>query len=120
MWAHLENNIVKELTDIDPFERYPEDYIWVTCPDTVQVGDMFVEDNFVTPEPEVFKPDKAFVEKQRLLAYADPITGSDRYFSEAQAAIANGYLVSSDEVKSIKQKGVDRRNKIRELFPYSS
>lgn len=38
MWARLENNIVVELTDIDPKNRFHPDLIWVKCFENTTYG----------------------------------------------------------------------------------
>ncbi|WP_179211989.1 hypothetical protein [Escherichia coli] len=41
MWARLENNVVMELTDIDPEGRFHPSLIWVECHADVQQGYIF-------------------------------------------------------------------------------
>lgn len=55
----------------------------------------------------------------RLIAYADPVNGSDRYFAEALALQADGYTASSVEVKELKQKGLARKEEIKLAYPKS-
>lgn len=118
MWAHLENNVVKELTDIDPYERYPENFEWVVCNGVVEVGYQLKDGNFFPPEPIVVVLDKAYTEVQRLLAYSNPITGSDRYFCEVLSLQAEGFSATSVEVKDAKSKGLTRKQEIKLLYPY--
>lgn len=43
MWARLENNVVMELTDIDPEGRFHPSLIWIVCPADVQQG--YIQEN---------------------------------------------------------------------------
>lgn len=56
------------------------------------------------------------VEVQRLLAYADPATGSDRYFAEATRLSIMGGTV--DEIEAAKAQGVARYNEIQSENPW--
>ncbi|CAD5747883.1 hypothetical protein BvCmsNSP073_04699 [Escherichia coli] len=51
MWARIENNVVMELTDIDPTGRYHDSLIWVECPADTQPGYTYSSGEF-TPPPE--------------------------------------------------------------------
>lgn len=61
---------------------------------------------------------KEDTEIKRLSAYANPVTGSDRYFAEAMSLQAEGFAASSTEVKETKAKGVARKSEIKSLYPY--
>lgn len=50
MWARLENNVVMELTDIDPEGRFHPSLIWVECPEDTQYGYIYDGTNFYPPE----------------------------------------------------------------------
>ena len=52
MWARIENNVVIELTDIDPAGRFHPSLIWVECPADTQHGYIYSNGEF-TPPPEV-------------------------------------------------------------------
>lgn len=52
MWARIENNVLMELTDIDPTGRYHDSLIWVECPPDTQRGYIYNSGEF-TPPPEV-------------------------------------------------------------------
>lgn len=56
------------------------------------------------------------IEALRLLAYADPINGSDRYFSEASRLTAIG--ASQQEIDAAKKAGIDRCREIKEQYPW--
>lgn len=49
MWAHIESNIVVELTDIDPDGRFHPDMKWVACPGNIQPGWEFDGADFCEP-----------------------------------------------------------------------
>ena len=71
------------------------------------------------PEDYVFEVEEGLYERQRLIAYADPVNGSDRYFAEALALQAEGFAASSAEVKELKQKGLARKEEIKLTYPKS-
>lgn len=49
MWALVENNVVIELTDVDPEGRYHPDMPWVKSSDTVKLGFIYTGSSFVAP-----------------------------------------------------------------------
>ncbi|MCF6782315.1 phage tail protein [Stutzerimonas stutzeri] len=60
-------------------------------------------------------PSRDQVEAVRLRAYADPITGSDRYFAEAQRESLMGNI---DAAEIAKTTGIARFSKIQEDHPW--
>lgn len=52
MWARIENSEVKEITDIDPTERFHPSLIWVICPVGTTQG-MVYENGEFSPAPEI-------------------------------------------------------------------
>lgn len=57
---------------------------------------------------------RAQIERLRLLAYADPVNGCDRYFSEAQRMQAMG----EDGWEDARNSGVARFEEIQLLYPW--
>lgn len=55
------------------------------------------------------------VEAQRLRAYADPLTGSDRYFAEAQRESLLGNAEAADAAKAL---GMARFAEIQAEYPW--
>ena len=53
MWARLENNLVMELTDIDPEGRFHPSLVWVECPADTQQGDLYIDGKFIAQSPAV-------------------------------------------------------------------
>lgn len=51
MWARVENNIVVEVTEIDPDGRFHPSLIWLECQDEVTPGYRYDEGKFI-PEEE--------------------------------------------------------------------
>ncbi|MFJ2712179.1 hypothetical protein ACIOZM_15000 [Pseudomonas sp. NPDC087346] len=64
--------------------------------------------------PEVPPTTKEEVEAVRLRAYAEPLTGSDRYFAEAQRM----QLMGEDGWEAIRAEGVVRFKAIQAEFPW--
>lgn len=56
------------------------------------------------------------IETKRLQAYADLITGSDRFFSEATRLQMMG--AAEDEIQAARQIGLDRYADIRASLPW--
>jgi len=56
------------------------------------------------------------IETKRLQAYADPITGSDRFFSEATRLQMMG--AAEDEIQAARQIGLDRYADIQASLPW--
>jgi len=54
-------------------------------------------------------------ERRRLRAYADPETGSDRHFAEANRLEAQG---RTDEAVAARAAGLARYSEIREAHPW--
>lgn len=50
MWARIENNVVAELTDIDPKGRFHPSLIWVECPPDTLHGYTLANGEFFPPE----------------------------------------------------------------------
>lgn len=56
------------------------------------------------------------IEQLRLRAYADPLTGSDRFFSEAARLQVMG--AESSEIDSVKSLGAARYEEIQAQYPW--
>ena len=41
MWARIENNVVMELTDIDPSGRFHPTLVWLACPEDTVEGSVY-------------------------------------------------------------------------------
>ncbi|CEE93300.1 Phage domain protein (modular protein) [Xenorhabdus nematophila str. Anatoliense] len=49
-WARLEDDIVMELTDIDPTGRFHPLLIWVGCPAETRTGCRYENGKFIQPD----------------------------------------------------------------------
>lgn len=65
--------------------------------------------------PARSKPSHASVENQRLRAYADPLTGSDRHFSEANR---ESLLGNTDAAEQARLRGLERFTEIQRENPW--
>jgi len=74
-----------------------------------------VDETYQKDQPQITPP-PIDVERMRRLAYADPDTGSDRYFAEAMSAMAAGSPMDSPEVKALFAKGLEVKNRIKEQY----
>lgn len=82
---------------LSPDETVPEDAV-IADADTIPV--------------EVLRAD---VEQQRLSAYANPLTGSDRHFAEAVRLEAMG---DTEGAEAARAAGLVRYNEIRNEYPW--
>ena len=70
--------------------------------------------------PELLPPappaalSRADVEVQRLRAYADPLLGSDRFFSEASRM----QIMGDGDWESVRNQGISRYNEIQAELPW--
>lgn len=69
----------------------------------------------IDPPPPA-PPTREQVESARLRAYADPLTGSDRYFAEAVRLQATG--APQEEIDAANAAGVQRYAEIQAEFPW--
>lgn len=51
-WARLEDNLVKEITNINPEGRFHPSLVWVKCQENVVEGYVYENGSFVEPETE--------------------------------------------------------------------
>jgi len=68
-----------------------------------------------SPELLPAPPARPEIEAQRLRAYADPITGSDRYFAEAQRESLLGNAEAAEAAKAL---GLARFAEIQAEYPW--
>lgn len=57
------------------------------------------------------------IDALRRVAYADPISGSDRYLSEAMSIVAGGEDWSNEEVKLLQAKALEVKEQIKATYP---
>lgn len=62
MWARIENNIVKELTNVDPTGRFHPSLIWISCSSYCESGWIYDGINFNSPS----EPSLEEVKEQKL------------------------------------------------------
>lgn len=81
--------------------------------DDVQDGEFYSE---IMPSLSGLPLAKDEVERKRLYAYADPITGCDRFFSEALRLESSGAPL--DDIKAARTAGAARFAEIQEQIPW--
>lgn len=114
MWARIDNGIVAEITDTDPDGRFHPDINWHACDDSVEVGYKHDDGKFMPAEDTPSELTREQVEALRLAAYADPVTGSDRYFAEAARMTAMGEAGADAVIAA----GVARYEEIQAEYPW--
>ena len=81
--------------------------------DKVVMTDAEVEAH-INPKP--VPPTQGQVEAQRLIAYADPVTGSDRWFAEATRLSIMG--AAEGEIETARVSGISRYAEIQLEYPW--
>lgn len=87
---------------------------WVPVDSKDDVPEGFV---FSKTQPEQCSDRNVDIERKRLLAYADPITGSDRYLKEAASERAAG---NEEAAVAAESKHLQRKEEIRKELPWLS
>lgn len=120
LYAYIDNGVVREIKDVngDIKELFHPDMLWVECSKNVEVGYLYENSNFKSPVEQTQTLSKEEIEEMRLIAYANPVTGIDRYFAEVLSLQAEGFTATSPEVKEAKAKGLSRKSEIQALYPY--
>lgn len=67
-------------------------------------------------DPESIPPTREQIEALRLRSYADPLTGSDRYFAEAQRM----QVMNEPGWEAVRAAGVARFEAIQAQYPWTS
>lgn len=97
-----------------------DDSLWLRI--TQEVDGVWMRDSnghiHKSPMPELVPPvyTNDQIEAMRLRAYADPLTGSDRFFAEAQRMDAMG----EPGWQEAQESGVRRFNEIQQQFPWAA
>lgn len=116
----LQLRLIRGVNDIPEGAVEVDEGLWMRITQEVDGVWMLGEDGSISkhPLPERLPPEYTSeqVEAMRLRAYADPLTGSDRYFAEAQRMEAMGEPGWQD----IRAAGVRRFNEIQKEFPWST
>lgn len=99
--------------------KVSDELFWQTVNETDGVWIILDDGSIVkrphTPEVQISNLE---IENKRLIAYSDPIHGSDRYFCELLSLQAEGYSANSSEVKQVKAKGLAKKLEIKTQYPY--
>ena len=83
----------------------------------VSSPDEIYENEYFSTEPvTIDEPSRHNIERLRLIAYADPITGSDRYFAEAARLMAIGG--ASADIDAATEAGITRAAEIAAMYPW--
>lgn len=116
MWARIENGTVAEITDLDPAGRFHPSLHWQNVDQAGGCAPGWAWDGkaFSAPAPQPV-PTRTQIEAARLQAYADPLTGSDRYFAEAQR---ESLLGNTDAANAARALGMARFAEIQAEHPW--
>lgn len=76
-------------------------------------------DETFSKEQPVASPLVVDIDALRRIAYADPISGSDRYLSEAMSIVAGGEDWDNEEVKLLQAKALEVKEQIKAAYPKS-
>ena len=100
MWARIENDIVAEVTDIDPAGRFHPSFVWVACSGDVQPGWLTSGESFTAPElphptaAQLCQQVDIAADAARRAVAGDPLRAVeyDKAAEQAQAFAAAEYL----------------------------
>ncbi|WP_313226269.1 hypothetical protein [Stutzerimonas chloritidismutans] len=118
MWARIENGTVVEIAVIDPRGRFHPSLQWQSADqaDGCSPGWLWNGKTFAAPAIPPEPPQaRVQVETLRLRAYADPLTGSDRHFAEAQRESLMG---NHEAAEAAKVAGMLRFAEIQAEYPW--
>lgn len=118
MWARIENGTVVEITEIDPAGRFHPSLQWQSVGQAGGCGPGWIWDGKTFSEPAVTlepTPARDLIESARLIAYSDPLKGSDRYFAEAQRESLLGNTEAADAARAL---GMARFAEIQAEHPW--
>jgi len=79
-WARIEDDIVKEITEIDPSGRFHPSLVWVECPDDTTTGMKYENNTFVEHTVDTYEGwtlDKYLADIRKKRNYL--LLKSDRY-----------------------------------------
>ena len=121
-YALIEDGVVRQVleTSEDINTLFHSSMLWVGCDSSVKPYQSYSEGVFTDTVEKPQPLTKEELESLRLLAYANPVSGCDRYFSEVMSLQAEGYDITSLEVKEVRDKGLSRKAEIQALYPYPS
>lgn len=121
-YALIENGFVKELlvtsNNINDMFNTSE-FNWVMLSDNqeAKIGQMFKDGVFSNPVEVTASYSHEELIRLRQLAYADPITGSDRFFAEAMSI--SHIPAMKKELADLREKGLERQKEIKLMYPLS-
>jgi hypothetical protein len=115
--------VPRTIEEPNPSTKIPADAVEITDEQWLTLingpGNGKVVDWSVVPpvliDPPVTPLTAEQVEAQRLRAYADPFTGSDRYFAEAARLNTQG---ATEEAATVTAAGLARYEEIRAVYPW--
>jgi hypothetical protein len=115
----LQRRLIRGVNDIPEGAVEVDEGLWMRITQEVDGVWRLGEDGVISkrPLPDLQPPEYTSeeIERLRLRAYADPVTGSDRYFAEAQRMETMGEPGWQD----VRAAGVQRFNEIQKEFPWS-
>ncbi|PAA05260.1 hypothetical protein [Pseudomonas fragi] len=116
----LKSRLIRGVSDIPEGAVEVDESLWMRITQEVDGVWKRGEDGVISkhPLPEFLPPEYTSeqVEAMRLRAYADPLTGSDRFFAEAQRMEAMGEPGWQD----VRAAGVRRFNEIQTELPWGN
>ncbi|MCH4901275.1 MULTISPECIES: hypothetical protein [unclassified Pseudomonas] len=116
----LDSRLIRGVNDIPEGALEIDESLWMRITQELdgiwKLDDAGVISKHALPERQPAEYTSEEIESLRLRAYADPITGSDRFFAEAQRMEAMG----ETGWEAIRAAGVLRFNEIQQEFPWGT
>lgn len=116
--GNLESRLIRGVSDIPQDAVEVDESLWMRITQELDGVWKLADDGAITkhalPELQPVEYSAEEIEALRRRAYADPITGSDRLFAEAQRMEVMG----ESGWETVRAAGIQRFNEIQQEFPW--
>jgi hypothetical protein len=116
--GNLESRLIRGVSDIPQNAVEVDESLWMRITQELDGVWKLADDGAITkhalPELQPVEYSAEEIEALRCRAYADPITGSDRLFAEAQRMEVMG----ESGWETVRTAGIQRFNEIQQEFPW--
>ncbi|MGG7672341.1 hypothetical protein [Pseudomonas sp. WC2] len=118
--GNLESRLIRGVSDIPQDAVEVDESLWMRITQELDGVWKLADDGAITkhalPELQPVEYSAEEIEALRRRAYADPITGSDRLFAEAQRMEVMG----ESGWETVRTAGIQRFNEIQQEFPWAT
>lgn len=118
--GNIESRLIRGVSDIPQDAVEVDESLWMRITQELDGVWKLADDGAITkhalPELQPVEYSAEEIEALRRRAYADPITGSDRLFAEAQRMEVMG----ESGWETVRTAGIQRFNEIQQEFPWAT